>query len=96
MLKYIFGFSEQQEKTTYGLGYILTLTRIKDDVVLHKTLAIADARTKIDHFHRFVPHYTASIQQQGKLSEQIFSKTPTELRYFERFVFTKEINNQNR
>ena len=36
-----------------------------------------------------------SIQQQGILPKQVSSKTPTELRYVERSVFMKEINNQN-
>ena len=27
MLRYDFGFVENQEKATYGLGYILTLTK---------------------------------------------------------------------
>ena len=33
MLKDVFGFAEGQEKATYGLGYKLTLTRIKDEAV---------------------------------------------------------------
>ena len=40
-------------------------------------------------------HYTSSIQQQSILSKQIPSKTPRELRYAERSVFMKEVNNQN-
>ena len=56
---------------------------------------IADARIEIDLFHWYVPHYTPSIQQQGIWSKQILGKTPMELRYFERSVFLKEVNNQN-
>ena len=44
MLKDVFGFAEQQEEATYGLGYKLTLTRNKDDAVLDKAAGIADAR----------------------------------------------------
>ena len=95
MLKDVFGFAESQEKATYGLGYKLTLTRNKDDAVIDKTNGIADARIKIDHIHWYVPHYTPSIQQQSNLSKQILSKTPTVLRYVERSVFMKEVNNQN-
>ena len=95
MLKDVFGFAEHQEKATYGLGYKLTLTRIKDAAVIDKVAGIADARIKIDHIHWYVPHYTPSIQHQSILSEQILSKTPTELRYVERSVFMKEVNNQN-
>ena len=94
MLKDIFGFAEHQEKATYGLGIKLTLTRNKDEAVIDKAAGIADARIKIDHIHWFVAHYTPSIQQRGILSEQILSKTPTELRYVERSVFMKEINNR--
>ena len=95
MLKDIFGYAERQEKATYGLGYKLTLTRNKDDAVIDKANGIADARIKIDHIHCYVPHYTPSIQQQSTLSKQILSETPTELRYVERSVFMKEVNNQN-
>ena len=35
-LKDVFGFAENQEKATYGLGYKLTLTRNSDNAVLKK------------------------------------------------------------
>ena len=95
LLKDVFGFAEHQEKATFGLGYKLTLTRIKDDSVLDKANGIADARIKIAHIHLYVPHYTPSITQQGIMSKQILNKTPTELRYVERSVFMKQVNNQN-
>ena len=95
MLKDVFGFAEHKEKATYGLGYKLTLTRNKDDAVIDKAGGIADARIRIDHIHWYVPLYTSSIQQQSTLSKQILSRTPTELRYVERSVFMKEVNNQN-
>ena len=95
VLKDVFGFVEHQTKATYGLGYKLTLTRIKDDAVIDKAGGIADARFRIDHIHWYVPHYTTSIQQQSTLSKQTSSETPTELRYVERSVFMKEVNNQN-
>ena len=95
LLKDVFGFAEHQEKHTYGLGYKLTLARNKDDAVIDKAGAIDDARIRIDHIHWYVPHYTPSIQQQSTLSKQILNKTPTELRYVERSVFMKEVNNQN-
>ena len=93
--KDVFGFAECQEKATYGLGYKLTLTGNKDDAVIDKAGGIADARIRIDHIHLYVPHYTPCIQQQSILSNQIFKKMPTELRYVERSVFMKEVNNQN-
>ena len=95
MLKEVFGFAECHEKATYGLGYKLTLKRNKDEAVIDKVAGIADARIKTDHIHWYVPHYTPSISQQGKMSKKISNKTPTELRYVERSVFMKKVNNQN-
>ena len=95
MLKDVFGFAEYQEKATYGLGYKLNLTRIKDEAVIDKVAGIADSKFKIDHIHWYVPLYTPSFQQQNILSKQILSKTPIELRYVDRSVFTKEVNKQN-
>ena len=95
MLKDVFGFAEGQEKATYGLGYKLTLTRNKDEAVIDKVAGIAEARIKIDHIHWYVPHYTPSMSQQAIMSKQILNKTPTELRYVERSVFMKQVNNQN-
>ena len=69
MLNDVFGFATHQDKTIWGLGYKLTLTRNKDDAVLQKAVAIADARIKIDHIHWCVPYYTPSIQQQGILNK---------------------------
>ena len=95
LLKDVFGFAEHQEKVTHGLGYKLTLTRKKDDAVIDKAGGIADARIKIDHIHWYVPHYIPSMSQQGILSEQILSNKPTQLKYIERSVFMKQMNNQN-
>ena len=94
-LRNVFGFAEHQGKATYGLGYKLTIKRNEDEAVIDKAGGIADARSKIDHIHWYVPHYTPSIQQQSILSKQNSSKTATELRYVERSVFMKEVNNQN-
>ena len=95
MLKDVFGFAEHQEKASYGLGYELILPRNKDDAAIDKAAGIADTKIKIDHIDWYVHHYTPSIQQQGILSQQLLSKTPTELRDIERSVFMKEVNNQN-
>ena len=95
MLKDVFGFAEHQQKATYGFGYKITLTRNEDEAVIDKAAGIADARIKIEHVIWYVPHYTPSIQQQSLLSTKILCKTPTELRYVERSVFMKEVNNQN-
>ena len=95
MLKDVFGFVEHQKKATFGLGFKLTLTRNKDDAVIHKAADLADAKIKNEHIHWYVPHYLTSVQQQGILSKQILIKTPTELSFVERPVFLKEVNNQN-
>ena len=95
LLKCFFGFSECQEKAIDGLGYRQTLSRSKGDNVIDKAVGIADARIEIDHIHWFVPHFTPSIQQQATSFNQFLTKTPTELRYVERSVFMKKVNNQN-
>ena len=51
MLKDVFRFAELQEKTTCGLGYILTLARNEDDAVVDKAPGTADARMKVDNIH---------------------------------------------
>ena len=93
MLKDVLGFAEHHQKVTYGLSYKLTLTGKKDEAVTDKAAGIVDTTIKIDHIHWYVPHFTPSIEQQGILSKQILSKTPTELKYFERSVFIKEVKN---
>ena len=65
MLKDAFGFGEHQEKATYGVGNKLTLTKSKDDAVLNKAEATADARILIDIIPWHVPHYTPCIPQQA-------------------------------
>ena len=91
----IFGFAEHQEKATYGFGYKLTLTRSSDNAVLNKTNATAIGKIKINSIEWYVPHYTASLKEQGILMKQIIDKIPTELRYVERSVFMKEMNTEN-
>ena len=94
MLKDVFGFAECQEKANYDLGYKLTLTKNNDKAVIDKSKGIADATIKIDNIHWYVQQYTPSMQQQGLLSEQIINNKPTQLRYVERSVFMKEVNNR--
>ena len=89
MLKAVFGFAEQQDKSTDGLGYKLILTRNEEDAVLNKAPGFDDARIKVGNIHWQVPHYTPSLPQQGLLCKQISSKTPTELRYIERCFFDR-------
>ena len=93
-LKDVFGFSEYQQKATYGLGYKLTMTRNSDNAVLNKGNAINNAKIKINAIESYVPHFTPSMQQQSILSKQIINKTPTQIQYPERSVFMKEVNTQ--
>ena len=94
-LKDIIGFAEHQEKATYGLGCKLTLTRSSDNAVLNKTNTTAIGKIKINSIEWYVPHYTASLKEQGILMNQITDKIPTELQYVERSVFMKEVNTQS-
>ena len=94
-LKDVFGFAEHQEKATYGLGYILTLTRNSDNAVLNKADATILGKVKINAIEWYAPHYTASLSQQAVLSNQIVNRIPTELQYIEISVFMKEVNTQN-
>ena len=94
-LKDVFGFAEYQNKSTYGLGYKLTLTRNTNNALLNKDNASNLGRIKINAIEWYVPHYTPSIQQQSILSKQFINKTPTEINYPERSVFMKEVNTQN-
>ena len=93
-VKDVFGFTEYQDKGTYGLGYKLTMTRNTDIAVLNKDNAINNGKIKINAIERYVPHYTPSMQQQKILSKQIINKTPTQIQYPEKSIFTKEVNTQ--
>ena len=61
----MFNFAEHPQKAIYGLGYVLTITRNKDEAVTDKHPGIAEARITIDHIRCYVPHNTPSIQQKG-------------------------------
>ena len=47
-LKDYFGFAQNREKATYGLGYQLSLTRKTDNAVLNKGNAINKAKIKFN------------------------------------------------
>ena len=95
MLKVLFGFAECQEKATYCLGYRLTLTRNKDNAVVDKVAGTADARTKSDYIHCYVPFFIPSLEQENTLMKLNIKNMATELKYIERFLFMKEIKIQN-
>ena len=62
-LKDIFGFTEYQEKGTYGLGYKLTLTRNTDNAVLNKAAATNNGRLKINSLDWYAPHYSPDLEE---------------------------------
>ena len=94
-LKDVFGFAEHQQVGTFGLGYKLTLTRNTDNAVLNKNNATNNAKIVINSIEWYVPHYVPSLEEYNKLLDQIYKKTPTNLRYPERSVFMKEVNTEN-
>ena len=94
-LKDILGFSEHQEKGTYGLGYKLTLTRNTDNAVLNKAAATNNAKVKINSLVWYVPHYSPNLEEYNNLMNQIKTNSPTLFHYPEKSVFIKEVNTQN-
>ena len=62
---------------------------------MNKANATNIAKTKVNGFEWYVPHYAASITQQTILSKQTSGKTPTELQYAERSFPIKEVNTRN-
>ena len=94
MLKKIFGTPEQQKKATYGSGKELTLKCKIDNSVLIEENAINTGKIEISAFDWCVPQYTPSISNQVILSNQILSKTSTELQYVEISDFKEEVNTQ--
>ena len=62
------GFSQHQEKATFGLGYKLIITRNSDNAVLKKDNANKTGKIKANSIEWFIPHYTHSIPQQAILS----------------------------
>ena len=80
-------------KGTYGLGYIITLTRNNDSAVLNKDNEINNTKIKINSIQWYVPHYRPAITQLATF-KQIQSETPTELQYPETSFFMKQLNTQ--
>ena len=95
MLRDVFGSAEHQAKATFGLGYRLISTKNLNTAVLNKIVAIAVAEVVFNNIGWYIQHYTPSVSQQGFLTKQILSKTPTELRHIEISVLMKHVNSQN-
>ena len=82
-----FAFPEHHEKTTYGFGYTVTLTKNSDNFVLNKDNATNIGKIKIISIVCYLPHYSPSFPEQALLAKQVLSKLHTELEYLERSVF---------
>ena len=65
MLGDIFGFAQNHEKATYGLGYKLTKTRSTDNSVLNKAITTNNAKIKEKGIEWYEPDYTPSTPQQA-------------------------------
>ena len=94
MLRDRFGFAEHQEKSTYGFGFKLPLTRNSDIFVSNKDNATNLEKNKVNLFERYVPHYTPSFPHQAIFSKQILSKVASDVQHRERSLFMKEVNTQ--
>ena len=94
MLRDIFGFAEHQEKTTYGLGYNLTLKRNNDKAVLNKDNAVNDDKFKINSIEWLISQYIPRVKQKTILMNQIVKKIPTDLHYVERSILMQEVKNR--
>ena len=90
----IFGFCENQVKSTYSLGYKLTLTRNSDNAVSNKGKATKNAKSKINSIDWYVRNYTPSLAQEKLLMDQIVKKMPTEILDIKWSVFMKEVITQ--
>ena len=101
-LKDVFGFAEHQDNCTFGLIYKLTLQKNSDNHVLSHPAKANDAanvalagRVFIDDISWYVPHYTPSLSNQKLLLGHIVSKAPTEMSYFKRSSYMKDVTTEN-
>ena len=91
----IFGFADQ-EKTTYGLGYTLTLKRNNNNDPIIRDNGVDAAKINIKDISWYIPHYVPSLENQQLVMDQILDKDPAELFYMERIVFRKDVNTNNK
>ena len=87
ILRDIFGFAEHHEKVTFVLGDKLTSTGNTDNSVLNNDIATKISENNLNIIQWYVPHCIPSVPQQAIMSNQILTKTPTELQYVERSGF---------
>ena len=90
-LKELLGFADQ-EKTTYGTGYTVTLKRNTNNDVVIKGAGVDAAKVVVKDISWYIPHYVPNIENQQLVMDQILNKDPTELHYIERVVFRRDVN----
>ena len=91
-LKDLFGFADQ-EKTTFGLGYTLTLKRNSSNNVIKRGAGVDGAKVDVKDISWYIPHYVPSIenQQLDQTNIKVLNRDSTELYYTERTVFRKDV-----
>ena len=90
----LFGFADQ-EKVTYGLGYVVTLKRNTNNDVIIRGAGVDAAKVVIKDIGWYIPHFTPSLENQQIVMDQLLNKDPTELYYIERTVYRKDVNTNN-
>ena len=90
-MRVLFGFADQ-EKTTYGLGYTLTLKRNTNNDMILRGAGVDAAKVVVKDISWYTPHYVPNLENQQLVMDQILNKDPTELHYIERVVFRKDVN----
>ena len=93
-LKDLFGFADQ-EKMTYGLGYILNLKRKNNNDAIFRTAAVDAAKVVVKDISWYIPHYVPNLENQQLVLNQVLNKDPTELSFTECTVFRKDVNTNN-
>ena len=100
-LKGIIGFTEHQDKCTYGLGYTTTLQKNKDNHVLNHLAGANDAanlalpgRVIIHDKSLRVPYHTPNISNQKPMLGRIVSRAATERSYIKRLLYMKDVTTE--
>ena len=102
-MKHIFGFAENHDNCSFGLGYKLTLQRYNDiHVSSHPPQANDSANLAlaggidIEGPSWYVPLFTPSVKNQKLMLRHIESKTPTELTSIKRSSQMKDVATENK
>ena len=100
-MKQIFGFADNHDNCTFGVGYKLTLQRYNDNHVSSHPPQANDAANlalaggvDIEGLSWYVPLFTPSVKNQKLMLRHIESKTPTELTYIKRSSYMKDVTTE--